>query len=645
MTTFASDKTRCCIAMCKSRRLSSPMKFPSVRCVPLLFAVALLHMATSAIPRPLVANNDTHQEVAKVLQMTGFSSSDSHIIFTDGSNEDYQPLALELIMGKVFHGVALFNTKAGHTFNNTELNQLTSSALKVRIASLGVNILVLSDEITFLKEFAISSMQNRLLSDITKLVVIGHLNLEDIQVLASYWAVSIMNTLLMIPQKEGLHESMYGGSINISVLPYEPYWLEEKAEDGSVIYSGLDRLMLEAMMSTLNFSVSLLPVRTWDEVFQCVANRSSWVAPVIHFVLPPRLKATGFTWNYEIDANLAFVMVKPLLEAKWQSLYYPLKHEVWILILGILVIATWSLIGFIKVSWKKSVMPSKLGSDLIILEVFGTLLGQGLNSRLPVTFGVRTLLTSWLMFAFIIGIVYKGNLVASLVAPRYPPRPETLEELVRDVERVTMPPFGKAFQDVLIESEVESLKALGNMMQVGIDIEKGLKMTANYRYPHIDSLRFLQHQIAIHHTQADGSSMFYIGREGVMSSVYAWPIPHDAPFKENFDFVILALLEGGFYDKWIHNWLEDARRLGRQKNRQGLALDKLKQENSDENFSMITYGKSDDPKPLTIVHFQGPLLILGVGAYIAAMIFFTEYFELSWSYLKPRCTLWKKKGT
>ncbi|XP_066968106.1 uncharacterized protein [Macrobrachium rosenbergii] len=427
-----------------------------------------------------MANNDTHQGVAKMLLLVGLSSSDSHIIFTDGNSREYQPLALELIMGKVFQGVALFNTMADDASNDTLVNTLTTSAGKVRKASLGVNIVVLSDEIAFLKEFAISCTQNRLLSGITKLVIIGRLENESIQDLTSSWTVSVMNTLLMIPKTKGLRESMYGGSINISVLPYEPYWMEDRANDGSVTYSGSDRLMLEAMASTLNFSVSLLPVTTWDEVFQCVANRSSWVAPVIHFLLPSRLKSTDFTWIYENDVNLAFVMVKPSVEPKWQSLYYPLTYQVWIFILATIAVASWSLIAVIRVSRKESAM-MKIGSGLIVLGVIGTLLGQGLSGRHLVGASVRILLTFWLIFAFVIGNVYKGNLVAFLVAPRYPPRPETPEELVKDVKRVTIPAFGHTFQDSLLASEIESLRALGNMMQVGTDIEEGLQMTLKYR--------------------------------------------------------------------------------------------------------------------------------------------------------------------
>lgn len=34
------------------------------------------------------------------------------------------------------------------------------------------------------------------------------------------------------------------------------------------------------------------------------------------------------------------------------------------------------------------------------------------------------------MFAFIVGTAYRGNLTASLTAPKYPARPETLKELV-----------------------------------------------------------------------------------------------------------------------------------------------------------------------------------------------------------------------
>ncbi|XP_050713410.1 ionotropic receptor 93a-like [Eriocheir sinensis] len=65
----------------------------------------------------------------------------------------------------------------------------------------------------------------------------------------------------------------------------------------------------------------------------------------------------------------------------------------------------------------------------------GILLGQSLLHRLPSTSSSRVLVAAWLMFALILGTAYSGNLTASLTLPKYPPRPETLAQLVKAVDR------------------------------------------------------------------------------------------------------------------------------------------------------------------------------------------------------------------
>ena len=64
----------------------------------------------------------------------------------------------------------------------------------------------------------------------------------------------------------------------------------------------------------------------------------------------------------------------------------------------------------------------------------GMLLGQNLPKRLSITSSIRVLVAAWLMFAFILAVAYRSNLTASLTLPKYPPRPETLQEVVDTVD-------------------------------------------------------------------------------------------------------------------------------------------------------------------------------------------------------------------
>lgn len=75
----------------------------------------------------------------------------------------------------------------------------------------------------------------------------------------------------------------------------------------------------------------------------------------------------------------------------------------------------------------------KLGE--VFHDMNGMLLGQNLPPRLPTITSSRLLVATWLVFAVIFTSAYRGNLTASLTLPKYPPRPETLPQLVDSVKR------------------------------------------------------------------------------------------------------------------------------------------------------------------------------------------------------------------
>lgn len=71
----------------------------------------------------------------------------------------------------------------------------------------------------------------------------------------------------------------------------------------------------------------------------------------------------------------------------------------------------------------------------VVLEVVGTLFSQNLYKTLPSSDPSRVLVVFWLIFAFVVGTAYRGNLTAALTLPKYPPKPETLSEVVQTVRR------------------------------------------------------------------------------------------------------------------------------------------------------------------------------------------------------------------
>lgn len=70
-----------------------------------------------------------------------------------------------------------------------------------------------------------------------------------------------------------------------------------------------------------------------------------------------------------------------------------------------------------------------------VLEIYGTLLDQNVTEQLLRSTSNRVLLVTWLVFSFIVGTVYRGNLIAALTIPKAPARPETVKEVVSYVDR------------------------------------------------------------------------------------------------------------------------------------------------------------------------------------------------------------------
>ncbi|XP_069157677.1 ionotropic receptor 21a-like [Procambarus clarkii] len=406
--------------------------------------------------------------------------------------------------------------------------------------------------------------------------------------------------------------SFHRALVNVTALPYKPYWDEEGGGSGlsaTKRYSGADRLMLEAMALALNFTIYVLPVETWDQVVTLVEQRVSFVASVVHMILQNRLERFGFTCTYEHSINLAFGMAKPSLMPRWQSLYYPLTDEVWAAILLLVLIMP-------PVFYLVRGGVGGLRAGAAVLMVFGALMGQPLPRRMSPSSRWRAVLGAWLWFTLIVSVAYRGNLMAFLALPKYPARPEDLVQLVRVVDRITMPSYGSEFLSFLKQSESPSFRAWGDLMTVGVAVVDGLKSSLTKKQAHVDGRRYLELVIAEHFTLADGTTRLYVGREGILPGLNAWPIPHDAPYREAFDRVINAVIEAGLYNKWMGDILTQTRHEAQRKLRQEVQ--------SGATQEATPEGSGGSNQPLTLVHLQGPIFLLLVGLLIACLAFVVE---------------------
>nr|XP_027221747.1 uncharacterized protein LOC113813892 [Penaeus vannamei] len=380
---------------------------------------------------------------------------------------------------------------------------------QLRKLSWCVNVVVLSEDFTFLTTFAESSLQGRLLEWATRLMVVTRLPLQELhQLLKNYWTFSMMNTIVIhaggaprgpwcsvytylpyspaggqvklvaswtpvkgllrltdLPFFYDKFSNFYGATMNVTAKDYKPYWFElkEEAADGSKKLTGMDYLLLETVAKALNFSIKVLPIANWAEALDRVVSKDAFITPVIHAVLRQRLKRFEYTIPYTY-ASYSLSMKMPELTPQWQSLYYPLAGIVWVSV----VVVTGLMIVVMYVS------PRRLEPGTRRAGGRRALFYQNLFKTLPTTDPSRVLVVFWLIFAFVVGTAYRGN----LTPPSRCPSTAEARDTVRGGERsctITIEPWGKDYKTFFKESGTEVFMKLADMMELGPALLDGLQ--------------------------------------------------------------------------------------------------------------------------------------------------------------------------
>lgn len=60
--------------------------------------------------------------------------------------------------------------------------------------------------------------------------------------------------------------SFYGSRVNVTALPYSPFWEKREGPNNTTLYSGADYYTLVAIAAALNFTIGLLSTSSWGEV-------------------------------------------------------------------------------------------------------------------------------------------------------------------------------------------------------------------------------------------------------------------------------------------------------------------------------------------------------------------------------------------
>ncbi|KAK4296786.1 hypothetical protein Pmani_030751 [Petrolisthes manimaculis] len=137
----------------------------------------------------------------------------------------------------------------------------------------------------------------------------------------------------------------------------------------------------------------------------------------------------------------------------------------------------------------------------------------------------------------------------------------------------------------------------------------------------------MQQKIAENFIDIDGSTRLYIGRDSIFPGPSGWPIPHDAPYKTNFDRVIISALEAGLYEKWAGDMnrqatIDSQRRQKENKKRQ---MDITVMQEGGKTGEEGEVGEGNNISPaLALTHLQGAFLLFLLGITVAVVMFIAE---------------------
>ncbi|XP_050706694.1 glutamate receptor 2-like [Eriocheir sinensis] len=407
----------------------------------------------------------------------------------------------------------------------------------------------------------------------------------------------------------------HGATIPVTALILPPFWkvVDAGAADSWSKYSGRDCLLMKALARTLNFTFHLDKSSNIDEIMASLEGGRVMLSGFRIMLIPQILERVDHT--YFIDrASFAFSMAKPTTRPQWQSLYYPLRPWVWlcILISTVVVLSLMSLVSFF-IFYMEDEERGTPAHRSAVLDTLGILLGHDMQLRMSRWTAGFVLVLSWLILAMVVSTGYRGTLTAFLSVPKYPSRPETMEELAKANVRSVFTQNATRFLMYFQESNIPAYRSVGSRVDWVTSVVKGLQQISEQKKAFFHERYNTLLEIAERFTEADGSTPLYVARENVIPNYAAWMMPHDAPYKSDVDQGLLRIIESGLKEKFTDDMLREAW--------QEIRLKKRDHQEAKVGSSVQT---DDHQKSLSMNHMQGAFWILLLGALLASGAFLGE---------------------
>ncbi|XP_064114947.1 glutamate receptor ionotropic, kainate glr-3-like [Macrobrachium nipponense] len=370
---------------------------------------------------------------------------------------------------------------------------------------------------------------------------------------------------------------------------------------------GLSKRLLDVLSKWLNFTYTLSSKAedgrwgayengTWTGMLGDVWREVKNLTINSFAITEERSRDFAFTGPY-YRAGFGFILLEPPPLPKWLSLTYPLALVVWGATGGTLIVT--SLIFYLLLRGQHYVI-SLFNCFFII--VMG-LLGEG-AAGVPNSLSIRMFLAFWWLGAYIIVVCYTSNLIAILTMPVYPAKFRTIEQLADSDYRLCMLDYGEFVPEALATSTDQNLLALGSKLDLvpmmdteWFGNEGCIKLVLGGGYANLDFYPFLQNLYNV----LGYSHRIYSLRDMIYSANIAFFFKKDTPWVYKFDEGIQRVVEANLMQKWYADILRE---------REGSSREEPTESSE---------------KPLSVIHLQGPFLILAIGLIFSSVIFLVEF--------------------
>ncbi|XP_069995050.1 probable glutamate receptor [Penaeus vannamei] len=463
-------------------------------------------------------------------------------------------------------------------------------------------------------------------SDVKYRLMTSYINREDNTALrqaGSWWWTPLqgprhfLKAPLYLSPKDAYRD--FGGrKLRSSVVNNWPFFEVTKDEVSGAVRprSGIDFHVLGTMAEKLNFTYELLlaedgqwggvlPNGTVTGMVGMVARREVHFAINEITITGPREVVVDFTQPYFLEAS-TLISPAPAEKNRAFAVFSPFTAEVWFVISA-------ATLAVGPVLWMVSQMHNKFTGFSVrysqslstcAFNMFRSLVVQG-NRIEHRQWSLRFILFAWFFFCYVVYALYAGTLTAMLASPSYEKPIDSLWDLLEAIKHegyMLNVVFQSANEFVFKEATQGIYKELWDVFDPSVGyvhswtegVEKVL--TGKFSYMNaqlgaeIRALRLGRHR-------------FHFARNSFYPQRYGMALTSGAPFKEEFDRVLLQLTAAGLVDKWTRDELASVRRDGR-----------------------ATEGPAGDEGPgaITLVHLQAAFFLLVLGCAVSAIVLVGE---------------------